>query len=192
MSPMTLISTTNSGVFKKKYWLVPLSIWDHLGFPTFPICLLRNHMRPLLPGVLLCFGDMKPLIRNTAVAALDSWLAVLSLPVLAEGELFSDALKHESPILRAELYGWLAAKLHPKPEEGQPSPRPMKMPAEFRECVPPLLLCLEDRNGDVRKKAQEALLPFMIVLGFEPIAKVSVRLQSENLQVFKVKRGRSY
>lgn len=129
-------------------------------------------MRPIVPGVLNCFGDMKTHIRAAAVAALDSWLAVLSLPVLAEGELFSDALKNESPILRAELFGWLSSKLHQKPVDGAPPPKPLKMPPEFKECVPILLVCLEDRNVEVRKKAQEALLPFMIVLGFEAIAKV--------------------
>lgn len=134
----------------------------------------RGHVRPIVPGILSCFGDMKPHIRTAAVAAMDSWLSLCPLPALAEGETFSDALKNDSPILRSELIGWLAAKLHPKPADDQPPPRPLKMPAEFRECIPILLLCLEDRNADVRKRAQEALLPFMIVLGFEPIVKVRV------------------
>ena len=60
-----------------------------------------------------------------------------------------------SPI--PQLLGWLAEKL----------PGSKKLPAEFQECVPILYACLEDRNAEVRKKANEAVLPFMIHCGFD-------------------------
>ena len=43
--------------------------------------------------------------------------------------------------------------------------------------VPPLYLCLEDRSGEVRKKAQ-ALLPLMVArLGFDAMLKHTARLK---------------
>jgi len=46
-----------------------------------------------------------------------------------------------------------------------------KLPVEFHDCVPFLYASLEDRNADVRKKAQEAVLPFMIHTGYEVMAR---------------------
>lgn len=50
-------------------------------------------------------------------------------------------------------------------------------------CVPHLYTNLEDRNADVRKNAQDAILGFMIHLSYETMAK-----QSEKLKV----RARSF
>jgi len=60
-----------------------------------------------------------------------------------------------------QLLGWLAEKL----------PSYKKLPAEFQDCVPYLYASLEDRNADVRKKANEAVLPFMIHAGYEVMAR---------------------
>jgi hypothetical protein len=60
-----------------------------------------------------------------------------------------------------QLLGWLAEKL----------PSCKKLPPEFGGCVPYLFTCLEDRNADVRKKANEAVLPFMIQLGYEGMVR---------------------
>lgn len=40
-------------------------------------------------------------------------------------------------------------------------------------CVPNLYACLEDRNGDVRKKAQDALPTFMMHLGYDKMNKAA-------------------
>lgn len=48
-------------------------------------------------------------------------------------------------------------------------------------CVPQLYACLEDRNGDVRKKAQDALPTFMMHLGYDKMNKATGKL--------KVRRG---
>ena len=48
---------------------------------------------------------------------------------------------------------------------------------ELDSCVVLLLTCLEDRNADVRKKAQEALLPFMVHLGFQKMMRKSGALK---------------
>jgi len=65
------------------------------------------------------------------------------------------------------LLGWLSEKL----------PTVKKMPVEFIECIPYLFACMEDRNGDVRKKAQDALLSFTILAGFENMVKQAAKLK---------------
>jgi len=64
-----------------------------------------------------------------------------------------------------QLLGWLAEKL----------PSYKKLPAEFQDCVPYLYASLEDRNADVRKKAQEAVLPFMIHASYEVMARLAAK-----------------
>lgn len=51
-----------------------------------------------------------------------------------------------------------------------------KLPAELKECCLPVLSCLNDRNPDVRKAAQEAILPFMIHTGFESMLKAASKV----------------
>jgi len=51
-----------------------------------------------------------------------------------------------------------------------------KLPAELKECLPPLLACLNDRNPDVRKAAQESILPFMIQTGFDSMLKAASKI----------------
>lgn len=44
-------------------------------------------------------------------------------------------------------------------------------------CVPILFNNLEDRNADVRKNAQEAVLGFMIHLGYDGMVKHTEKLK---------------
>lgn len=44
-------------------------------------------------------------------------------------------------------------------------------------CIPHLYSNLEDRNADVRKNAQEAVLGIMIHLGYESMAKQTEKLK---------------
>lgn len=71
-----------------------------------------------------------------------------------------------------QLLGWLAEKL----------PALRSVPSDLLLCVPHLYSCLEDRNGDVRKKAQDALPFFMMHLGFEKMAKATGKLKVLLLQ----------
>lgn len=66
-----------------------------------------------------------------------------------------------------QLLGWLAEKL----------PTLRSTPTDLILCVPHLYSCLEDRNGDVRKKAQDALPFFMMHLGYEKMAKATGKLK---------------
>lgn len=51
---------------------------------------------------------------------------------------------------------------------------------ELMICIPYLYSNLEDRNADVRKNAQEAVLGFMMHTSYEAMLK-----QTEKLKVFK-------
>lgn len=42
---------------------------------------------------------------------------------------------------------------------------------EIHACTQYLFMALEDRNADVRKGANEAVLPFMIHIGYEGMMK---------------------
>ena len=68
-------------------------------------------------------------------------------------------------------------------------PNYRKLPAELNMCAPHLFSCLEDRNADVRKKANEAVVPFMVHAGYERLVKQAGKLKvSDNIlcQVFCV------
>ncbi|XP_033753517.1 cytoskeleton-associated protein 5-like [Pecten maximus] len=127
----------------------------------------KHHIRVIGPALIGCFGDSKPALRAAAVGALNAWVEQCNLVPLVEVEAILDAMRLENPNLRQELLGWLTEKL----------PNHKQLPPEFKQCVPLLLNCLEDRNGDVRKKAQEALLPFMVHVGFESMFKATSKMK---------------
>ena len=77
--------------------------------------------------------------------------------------LFPDILS-----LLFQLLGWLSEKL----------PDAKKLPSmEMGLCVPAILTSMEDRNGAVRQKAQEALVPFMIHTGYDAFLKAAGKLK---------------
>lgn len=72
-----------------------------------------------------------------------------------------------------QVLGWLAEKL-----------RTLRtVPGDLMLCVPQLYACLEDRNGDVRKKAQDALPTFMMHLGYDKMSKATGKLKVLNQNV---------
>ena len=108
------------------------------------------------------------MLRSAAVGALNAWVDQTTLTPLVECEAFSDALKLENPNLRQELLGWLTERL---PNHKQLPKEEMKM------CIPHVLTCLEDRNPEVRKKAQESLVPFMIHVGYDAVFRATSKLK---------------
>lgn len=73
-------------------------------------------------------------------------------------------------MLRAELWNWLAQKLPPIATK-------QISKEELLVCLPYLYANLEDRNSDVRKNAQEAVLGFMIHLSYEAMARNTEKLK---------------
>lgn len=127
----------------------------------------KQHVRVIGPGLISCLTDSKPQLRAAVVAALNLWVEQATLVPFVECEALVDGLKTENPNLRAELLGWLSEKL----------PAHKTLPVEFKDCVPFLLTCLEDRSGDVRKKAQDAIIPFMIHVGYNNFVKAVGKLK---------------
>lgn len=147
------------GESNKNLQTTTVNICSTLATALGPHC--KVHFRTIAPGLFSCLGDSKPMFREKVVACLNVWMEHSSLLPLVENEAIFDALKVENPNQRAELLGWLSGKL----------PSHKQLPVEFRSLIPLVLSCLEDRNPDVRKRAQEALVPFMIHTGYDSFLK---------------------
>lgn len=128
---------------------------------------LKQHVKNLGIPVITVLGDSKANVRAAAMATLNAWVEQTGMKEWLEGEDLSEELKKENPFLRQELLGWLAEKL----------PTLRTVPADLMLCIPHLYTCLEDRSGDVRKKAQDALPNFMMHLGFEKMTKATSKLK---------------
>uniref|UniRef100_A0A8B9HUE7 Cytoskeleton associated protein 5 n=1 Tax=Astyanax mexicanus TaxID=7994 RepID=A0A8B9HUE7_ASTMX len=131
---------------------------------------LKQHVRNLGFPIITVLGDSKPNIRATALATLNSWVEQTGMKEWLEGEDLSEELKRENPFLRQELLGWLSERL----------PNMRTVPADLMLFIPHLYACLEDRNGDVRKKAQDALPTFMMHLGYDKMNKATSKLKTSS------------
>ncbi|XP_039663867.1 cytoskeleton-associated protein 5 isoform X3 [Perca fluviatilis] len=129
---------------------------------------LKQHVKALGIPIVTVLGDSKPNVRAAAMTTLQAWVEQTGMKEWLEGEDLSEELKKENPFLRQELLGWLAEKL----------PTLRTVPGDLMLCVPHLYACLEDRNGDVRKKAQDALPTFMMHLGYDKMEKAAGKLKS--------------
>ncbi|XP_056382427.1 LOW QUALITY PROTEIN: cytoskeleton-associated protein 5 [Hyla sarda] len=128
---------------------------------------IKQHVKNLGMPIITVLGDSKANVRAAALSTLNLWLEQTGMKEWLEGEDLSEELKRENPFLRQELLGWLAEKL----------PTLRTVPSDLQLCLPYLYACLEDRNGDVRKKAQEALPMFMMHIGFEKMSKATGKLK---------------
>lgn len=128
---------------------------------------IKQHVKNLGIPIITILGDSKNNVRAASLATVNAWIDQTGMKEWLEGEDLSEELKKENPFLRQELLGWLAEKL----------PTLRSVPSDLGLCVPHLYSCLEDRNGDVRKKAQDVLPFFMMHLGFEKMAKATGKLK---------------
>ncbi|XP_038561240.1 cytoskeleton-associated protein 5 isoform X3 [Micropterus salmoides] len=128
---------------------------------------LKQHVKALGIPIITVLGDSKLNVRTAAMTTLQAWVEQTGMKEWLEGEDLSEELKRENPFLRQEVLGWLAEKL----------PTLRAVPGDLMLCIPQLYTCLEDRNGDVRKKAQDALPTFMMHLGYEKMTKATGKLK---------------
>ncbi|KAK3536056.1 hypothetical protein QTP70_026011 [Hemibagrus guttatus] len=128
---------------------------------------LKQHVKNLGFHIITVLGDSKPNVRAAAMTTINAWVEQTGLKEWLEGEDLSEELKRENHFLRQEVLGWLAERL----------PNMRSVPADLMLCVPQLYACLEDRSGDVRKKAQDALPMFMMHLGYEKMIKATNKLK---------------
>ncbi|XP_070390595.1 cytoskeleton-associated protein 5-like isoform X3 [Dermacentor albipictus] len=162
-----------------------LNICQCLGAALGPHC--RPYVRTLAPGMFVALGDSKNMVRVAALSCLNEWSSHASLGTFFENEMLKDALKAENPLLRSELFGWLAERLGACDAKGVPG-------AELASCLPQLYQCLEDRSGEVRKKAQDLLLPCMLHLGYESMAWATSKLKasSKTLVMAQLDKGTNH
>ncbi|KAM8705778.1 hypothetical protein ACLKA7_010128 [Drosophila subpalustris] len=139
-----------------------LSICEQLSTAMGAGC--RNHVRVLFPGFLHALGDNKSFVRAAALNCINSFGEQGGYKEFFESEMIADALKSGSPALKVELWSWLAEKLPPLPPKSIPK-------EELTSIVPHLYAHICDRNADVRKNANEAVLGIMIHLGFEAMSR---------------------
>ncbi|CAL8245486.1 unnamed protein product [Lota lota] len=128
---------------------------------------LKQHVKALGLPVITVLGDGKNMVRAAALATLSAWAEQTGMKEWLEGEELSEELKKENHFLKQELLGWLTERLATL--RGGPS--------DLMLCLAPLYSCLEDRNGEVRKKAQDALPIFMTHLGFDKMNKAAGKLK---------------
>ncbi|KAF0310307.1 Cytoskeleton-associated protein 5 [Amphibalanus amphitrite] len=144
-----------------------LRICGELGGALGPHC--RAHLKTVVPGLLTALADSKPNIRQAALAALTTWKEQTSLKEFFDGEMLADALKAGTPNTRSELLAWLAIQMK---EVSGSLPKD-----DLTACVPHLYTALEDRSAEVRRAAADAVLPFMIHLSYEAMARHAGKLK---------------
>ncbi|KAF4083545.1 hypothetical protein AMELA_G00143190 [Ameiurus melas] len=142
-----------------------LSILQQIATAMGPA--LKRHVKCLGFPIVTVLTDSKNAVRAAGLATLNAWVDQTGMKEWLEGEDLAEELKKENPFLRQELLGWLAEKL----------PTLRSVPSDFALCVPHLYSCLEDRNADVRKKAQDALPVFMMHLGYDKMNKAAAKLK---------------
>ncbi|XP_053685172.1 protein mini spindles [Sabethes cyaneus] len=139
-----------------------VEICEQIAVAMGPSC--KQYVRVFFPAFLKGLGDGKAFIRCAAISCINTWGDVAGYKEFFEGEMIADALKAGSPALKTELWGWLAEKL------------PLILAKsiqkdELNAMLPHLYANISDRNADVRKNANEAVLGIMIHLGYDVMMK---------------------
>lgn len=124
----------------------------------------EKYAKQIASSISGCLADNKIHVRTAALSALDAFKSKCSLDSFV-GTL-SQALVADQPLLRKDLLKWLGDSF-----EASSANLP-----DLSQFVHPILLCIQDRNVEVRKNAQ-------VVLGFvvQYVGYDSVREKSEEL-----------
>ncbi|XP_078348745.1 cytoskeleton-associated protein 5-like isoform X2 [Oculina patagonica] len=128
---------------------------------------INRHLKILGAGIFSTLADAKNTVRAAGITALNAWHKEIGLAPFIEGEVIFGALSTENPNLRTEVLGWLEEKL----------PAEKNLPPSLVAIVAPLYSCLEDRSGDVRKKAQAVVPVMMQHVGWDAMSKQANKLK---------------
>lgn len=139
-----------------------MEICKQLAEAIGPGC--KQHVRVLFPGFLNGLGDNKAFIRTASITCINTWGDQCGYKEFFDGEMIAAALKTGGPALRSELWAWLNEQL-PKL-----SPKSISKD-EIIACLPYLYANICDRNQDVRKNANDAVLGCMLHVGYEAMFK---------------------
>lgn len=126
----------------------------------------KQHIKVLLPGILQGLGDSKTFLKQACATCIATWGSICGYKEFFECEMIAEALKTGGPGMRVEVWGWLSEKLPEMP------PKSISKD-ELLACLPYLYANICDRNADVRKNANDAILGFMIHVGFDAMAKAT-------------------
>ena len=121
----------------------------------------EKHTRMFTVSVATVLADQKAPIRVTALNTLTAIAtACEGIDSLVHG--LAAALEAQNPVQRSTLLGWIADWLKDNPPAAT---------TDLSDLSTPTVMCLDDRNPDVRKAAQ-AVLPFLIQnVGYDAIVK---------------------
>nr|XP_031863914.1 uncharacterized protein CI109_000558 [Kwoniella shandongensis]KAA5530986.1 hypothetical protein CI109_000558 [Kwoniella shandongensis] len=116
-----------------------------------------KYTRLLVAPVASVCADQKATTRTAGLVTLTAIAdAIGGLDSMYLG--LGASLESPNPALRASVLGWLAERLQSEPPASS---------ADLSPLAGPIIRCLEDRNGDVRKHAG-AILPFVVAsAGFD-------------------------
>jgi len=118
-------------------------------------------------SVCSVLADQKPHIRSAGLTTLSA-IATACEGIKAMVPGAATGLETANPALRSALAGWLCDQL--KELDGSPLP-------DLAPLAGPLVLCLDDKNGEVRKTAQ-AVVPYVIAqVGFDKVASETSSLK---------------
>lgn len=120
----------------------------------------EKHVKHFSAAVASVLADQKSTIRTAGVKTLaDMATACEGIDPLVHG--LSTSLETQNPLLRSSLLSWLGSWFAEHP----PTPQ-----LDLASWVAPVISCLDDRSGDVRKGAQ-AVLPHIITsVGYNKVA----------------------
>ncbi|WVR09378.1 hypothetical protein IAU60_006445 [Kwoniella sp. DSM 27419] len=116
-----------------------------------------KYLKLLVAPVCSVCTDQKATARSAALATLS---AMADATGGLDGMYFGlgASVETPNPVLRASVLGWLAERVKDDPPSST---------ADMSPLAGPIIRCLEDRNGDVRKGAG-AVLPFVVAsAGFD-------------------------
>lgn len=139
-----------------------MAICEQLATAMGPSC--KQHARTLFPGFVHGLGDNKTFIRQASISCINTWGDQCGYKEFFEGEMIADALKTGGPVLRTELWGWLAEKLPNLPVKSIQKD-------ELNAFIPYLYANICDRSADVRKNANDCVLGVMIHLGYDQMMR---------------------
>lgn len=139
-----------------------IAICQQLAGVMGPAC--KQHVRVIFPGLVHGLGDGKVFIRTASIQAINALGDQCGFKEFFESEMIADAMKNGSPVLRSELWTWIAVVLPGIPPK-------LISKDELLSIMPHLYTNIIDRNADVRKNANEAVLGMMIHLGYDSMFK---------------------
>ena len=120
----------------------------------------EKQVKGLLPTLLKVLSDNKPQVRTALTEALDASAPETGLESLLPH--IGEALKPEGPILRKDLLTWLSFRFKADSKVTKEG---------VAQLLRPVIQCLNDRSGDVRKAAQVSFPPIVAVLGYDYVKK---------------------